>query len=93
MSFGQHRRTIDAADWYQISASEDANVTIENFSVGAYQSVRIISGATPPAPGDPVENFRTLTAGRQHTFTNLDEGTVLWARAVNEPVVIEVLTG
>lgn len=93
MTFGQHRHTLPVGEWVQISTSDDENVTVENFGVSAYQFVHIISGANPPSGSDPVDAFRTLPAGRQHTFTNLDDGTVLWARAVNEPVVIEVLTG
>jgi hypothetical protein len=93
MSFGQHRITLTPGVWTKISTDQDANVTIDNYGVGAYQFVQIVSGPHAPDDSEPLHNFRTLRPGAQHALTNLDEGTVLWARAVNEPVVIEVLTG
>lgn len=92
MSFGQSRIILQPGEWAQISTSEDANVTVENFGVDAYQFVHIVSGAVNPGE-DPPEHFRTLHPQRQHTFTNLDEGTVLWARALSMATLIEVLTG
>lgn len=92
MTFGTPRKTLEPGKWTQISTTEDTNVTIENFGVDAYQFVQIVSGPTEPGTDTDVTNYRTIRAQRSQTFTNLDEGTVLWARAL-APVVIEVLTG
>lgn len=92
MTFGTPRKSLEPGKWTQISTTEDSNVTIENFGVDAYQFVQIVSGPTEPSSDTEVANYRTIRAQRSQTFTNLDEGTVLWARAL-APVVIEVLTG
>lgn len=92
MTFGTPRKTLEAGKWTQISTAQDANVTVENFGVDAYQTVQIVSGANEPSSDNPVTNFRTLRPQGSQTFTNLDDGTVLWARASRD-VVIEVLTG
>lgn len=93
MSFGQHRITLQPGTWTQICQAGDSNVTVDNYGVGAYQFIHVISGTTAPAEGAPVPNYRTIRPGSQQVMTNLDEGTILWAKAVNDPVVIEVLTG
>lgn len=93
MSFSQHRKVLQPGEWTKISTEQDSNVTVDNYGVGAYQFVRIVSSPTAPGPNDDLVNFRTIRPGTQQVFTNLDDGTVLWALAVNEPVPIEVLTG
>lgn len=90
MTFGTPRKTLEPNKWTQISTAADANVTVENFGVDAYGTVQIISGPTEPT--SDVTDFRTIRPQGSQTFTNLDEGTVLWARSA-APVVIEVLTG
>lgn len=91
MSFGQKVYTLTAGEWTQISTTDDANVTVENFATGAYGNIRIIAGATAPDLDFP--DYRTLRPQQQHTYTNLDEGTTLWARASVDDVRIEVQTG
>lgn len=92
MTFGTPRHTLVPNEWTRICASEDENVTVENFGVGAYQTVQIIAGPTPPGSDADITQFRTVRPQASQTFTNLDEGTVLWARS-SEAVVIEVMTG
>ena len=91
MSFGMRRYTLVPGTWTQISTDADSNVTIDSTAVGAYQNVHLTS--SPQAPTPPVTNVRTLRAQDQQVFTNLDQGTVLWATACHTPVDIEVLTG
>lgn len=92
MTFGTPRVTLVPYVWTQICTSDDENVTVENFGVGAYQTVQIMAGPTAPGPEVEITQYRTIRPQASQTFTNLDEGTVLWARSA-EAVVIEVMTG
>lgn len=85
------RYTLQRGTWTQISNAGDSNVTIDSTGVGAYQNVHLAASATQP--GAMGTNVRTLRAQDQQVFTNLEEGTVLWATACHTPVDIEVLTG
>lgn len=91
MSFGNKRHILQPGVWTQISTDADTNVTVDSFGVGAYQNAKIAAGAQ--APTGATTAFRTLRSGDQAVFTNLDEGTVLWATATSEAVAVEVLTG
>lgn len=91
MAFSQNRLMITGA-WQRISMTDDANVTVESYGVNAYQRIEIGTGTAddPPAAGT---SFRTLSPQRQLTYTNLDEGTVLWARSSGDPVPVDITTG
>lgn len=93
MPFGQKRFELEPGKWTQISTTDDQNVTVDNFGVAAYQTVRIAASAADPGTDGEIHHFRTLRPQLQQTFTNLDEGTVLWATATSEHVTIEVMTG
>lgn len=92
MSFIPKRMILTIGTWVQICEPDDINVTVENFGVDPYQTVYIIAGSSPP-DDLTVTDYRTLRAGSSQNFTNLDEGTVLWARSVSQDTPIEVVAG
>lgn len=92
MSLDFQRTVLTSSAWLQISTTDDTNVTVENFGVDAYQTVQIATGAEPPTD-ETITGFRTLRPQQSQNFTNLDEGTVLWARSVSLDTPIEVIAG
>lgn len=92
MSLDFQRTVLTSGAWLQISTTDDTNVTVENFGVGAYQTVQIATGAEAPTD-ETLTGFRTLRPQQSQNFTNLDEGTVLWARSVSLDTPIEVIAG
>lgn len=92
MSLGLHGAMLAPGIWVQISSADDTNITVENFGVGAYQTVQIAAGSEMPTDQTMV-GFRTLRPQQSQTFTNLDQGTVLWARSVSQDTPIEVIAG
>jgi len=88
MPFLPTRYTLTPAEWTQISTDVQTTVAIENMSI-LYQ-LRVIQGPVPPSLN--VEHYKTIRPGDTLALNNLPDGSVLWARAVDKPVVIEVLT-
>jgi hypothetical protein len=87
LNFKRYVLALDA--WTQICSPSDECVTIENTGSNVYQGARIVASELEPSLD--FADFRSIPAGRQQTFTNIEEGTILWARAVGMVVSIEVI--
>ncbi len=92
MSLNLNRIIVTNSEWVQISEDEDANVTVDNLGTYPYQIIQVASGPTMPT-GD-VGGYKTIGPQSQQTLTNIDEGAILWVRAVSSfAVPVEVITG